>query len=254
MTDRRRRQEQELELGLARSVQKGLFPRGAPRVPGFDIAGSAHPAAAMCGDYYDYIPMKDGRIGIVIGDACGHGLGPAIVMAETRAYLRAYLQTLPGAAEVLRVLNRTLTNDLEDGRFVSMLLVSLDPQTRTMTYANAGHPPGFVLTRTGALRTMLESTGTPLGVSQTWGVTDAEPIVLEAGDTVVLLTDGVTESQAPDGSLLGIEGAVRLVRAQLGGSAEHVLEGLVSGARAFTEGGPTVDDLAAIICKVGPEQ
>ena len=254
MTDRRMRQEQELELNLARSVQHGLFPSGAPRVPGFDIAGAAYPAAAMCGDYYDYIAMKDGRINIVIGDACGHGLGPALVMAETRAYLRAYLQTLPGVAEVLRTLNRTLSEDLEDGRFVSMLLIRLDPRTRLMTFANAGHPPGFVLGRTGRVRAMLESTGTPLGVSQTWGVTDAEPIALESGDTVVLLTDGITESQAPDGSHLGIEGALRLVQSHLTGSSQQVLEGLVCGARDFTEGGPHADDLAAIICKVESDE
>ena len=253
MTDHRRRLEQELELNLARSVQHGLFPRGAPRVPGFDIAGAAHPAAAMCGDYYDYIATKDDRINIVIGDVCGHGLGPALIMASTRAYLRAYLQTLPGVPDVLRALNQTLAGDLEAGSFVSMLLICLDPRTRSMTYANAGHPPGFVLERTGRLRAMLESTGTPLGVSPTWGVTDAEPFALEPGDTVVLVTDGITESQAPDGSLLGVEGAVRLVRAHLAESAGHILEGLVSGARGFTEGGPHSDDLAAIICKVEPD-
>ena len=222
-------------------------------MPGFDIAGAAHPAAAMCGDYYDYIATKDDRINIVIGDVCGHGLGPALIMASTRAYLRAYLQTLPGVPDVLRALNQTLAGDLEAGSFVSMLLICLDPRTRSMTYANAGHPPGFVLERTGRLRAMLESTGTPLGVSPTWGVTDAEPFALEPGDTVVLVTDGITESQAPDGSLLGVEGAVRLVRAHLAESAGHILEGLVSGARGFTEGGPHSDDLAAIICKVEPD-
>ena len=254
LTDRRLRQEQELELGIAGRVQQGLFPACAPEFPGFDLAGAAHPAAAMCGDYFDYFATEDGQLGIVIGDVSGHGLGPAVVMAETRGYVRAFMRTLPGATDVLRALNRALIEDLEDGRFVTMLLARLDTRTRVLTYANAGHPSGFVLGRDGRVRTVLESSGTPLGVSAAWGVTDAEPVALEPGDTVVLMTDGITESQAPDGSLLGAEGALQLVRAQLAGSAQQVLEGLVAGAQAFAEGGPQTDDLTAIICKVGPEQ
>jgi sigma-B regulation protein RsbU (phosphoserine phosphatase) len=253
MTERRLRQEQELELGIAGRVQQGLFPACAPEFPGFDLAGAAHPATAMTGDCFDYVATEDGQLGIVIGDVSGHGLGPALVMAATRAYLRAFLRTLPGTGDVLRALNHALIADLEDGRFVTMLLARLDARTRTLTYANAGHPSGFVLGRDGAVRAVLESSGTPLGVSATWGVTDAEPIALEPGDTLVLMTDGITESQAPDGSLLGAEGALRLVRAYLAGSARQILEGLVAGARAFTEGGPQTDDLTAIICKVGPE-
>ena len=253
MTERRLRQEQELELGIAGRVQQGLFPTCAPELPGFDLAGAAHPATAMTGDCFDYVATEDGQLGIVIGDVSGHGLGPALVMAATRAYLRAFLRTLPGAGDVLRALNRAMIAELEEGRFVTMLLARLDARTRTLTYANAGHPSGFVLGRDGRVRAVLESSGTPLGVSAAWGVTDAEPIALEPGDTLVLMTDGITESQAPDGSLLGTEGALQLVRAHLAGSAQQVLEGLVAGARAFAEGGPQTDDLTAIICKVGPE-
>jgi PAS domain S-box-containing protein len=254
MTDRRIRQEHELELNLARSVQHGLFPTRTPRFPGFDLAGVACPTTAMCGDYYDYVVDDHNRLGIVIGDVSGHGLGPALVMAATRAYLRAFVRTLPGTGDVLRAMNRALVTDLEDGRFVTMLLARLDARTRSLTYANAGHTPGFVLARDGGLRAVLESSGTPLGVSAAWGVTDAEPIALEPGDTVVLMTDGITESQAPDGSLLGIEGALQIVRTQLAGSAQQVLEGLVAGAQAFAGGGPQTDDLTAIICRVGSAQ
>ena len=172
MTDRRRRHEQELELALARSVQQGLFPSRAPRVQGFDIAGTACPAAAMCGDYYDYVILGDHRLCLAIGDVCGHGLGPALVMASTRAYLRAYLGTLPGVAETLRALNRTLSAELEDGRFVSMLLADLDLRSRTLTHSNAGHPPGLVLASDGSVRALLESTATPLGVLPDYGVGD----------------------------------------------------------------------------------
>jgi PAS domain S-box-containing protein len=253
MTDRRIRQEHELELEIARRVQQGLFPARAPEFPGFDFAGAAHPATAMCGDYFDYVATGDGQLGILIGDVSGHGLGPAVVMAETRGYVRAFMRTLQGTGDVLRALNRALIEDLEDGRFVTMLLARLDTHTRVLTYANAGHPSGYVLGHDGRVRATLASSGTPLGVSAAWGVTDAEPIALEPGDTVVLMTDGIPESQAPDGSLLGAEGALRLVRSHLAGSAQQVLEGLVAGAQAFAQGGPQADDLTAIICKVRPE-
>jgi len=253
MTDCRIRQEHELELEIARRVQQGLFPAGTPNFPGFDFAGAAHPATAMCGDYFDYFSTEDGQLGIVIGDVSGHGLGPAVVMAAARGYVRAFMRTLPGAADVLRALNRALIEDLEDGRFVTMLLARLDTRTRILTCANAGHPSGFVLGRDGRVRVTLESSGTPLGVSAAWGVRDTEPIALEPGDTVVFMTDGITESQAPTGEILGTEGALRLVRAHLAGSARQVLEGLVAGVQAFADGGPMADDLTAIICKVGPE-
>lgn len=253
MTDRRRRQEHELELEIACRVQQGLFPAGVPESPGFDFAGAAHPATTMCGDYFDYVATGDGQVGIVIGDVSGHGLGPAVLMAETRGYVRAFMRTLPGAADVLRALNLALIDDLEDGRFVTMLLARLDTRTRVLTYANAGHPTGFVLGRDGRVRVALESSGTPLGVSATLGVTDTEPIVLEPGDTLVLMTDGIPESQAPDGSLLGTDGALRLVREHLAGSAQQMLEGLVDGALAFAAGSPQADDVTAIICKVALE-
>ena len=253
MTDRRLRQQQDLELGIARRVQQGLFPSCAPEFPGFDLAGTALPAAAMCGDYFDFVATGDGQLGIVVGDVSGHGLGPALVMAATRAYLRAFLRTLPGVADVLRALNRTLAADLESGRFVTMLLAGLDARARSLTYANAGHPPGFVLARDGRLRAVLESTGAPLGVSADCGVQDTDPVPLEPGDVVVLLTDGITESRAPDGTLLGTEGAQRLVQAHLEGSARQVLDGLIEGVRAFVQNGPQGDDLTAVVCKVAAE-
>ncbi len=252
MTDRHIRQEQELELAIARRVQQGLFPAGAPEFPGFDFAGVAYPSTAMSGDYFDYVAAADGRLGIVIGDVSGHGLGPAVVMAETRGYLRAFMRTLPEPGDVLRALNRALIDDLEDGRFVTMLLACLDTRKRLLTYANAGHPSGFVVGRDGRPRFALESSGTPLGVSPAWGVVDAEPVPLETGDTVVLMTDGVTESQSPGGEFLGAEGALRLLRGHLAGSARQALEGLVAGVRAFADGTPQTDDLTAIICKIGP--
>jgi sigma-B regulation protein RsbU (phosphoserine phosphatase) len=254
MTDRRARQEQALEMGVARAVQRRLFPSGPPSLPGFDIAAVAMPAAATCGDYYDFIHVGAGRLAVAIADVSGHGLGPALVMSQTRAYLRAYLHTLADPGEVLRQLNLTLIGDLEPGRFVTMLLARLDPRDRSLVFANAGHPPGLVLRADGELRATLDSRGTPLGVWPARSVAGAEPVTLEPGDTVVLVTDGITESQAPDGRLFGTEGVLAAVRAHLGGSARDVRDGLIADARAFAAGGAPTDDLTAIVCKVAPDR
>lgn len=250
MTDRRKRVEQELELDIARSVQQRLFPARAPELQGFDIAGVSHPATTMCGDYFDYLAMPGDRLGIVIGDVSGHGLGPALVMAQTRAYLRASLRAHPDPGAVLRALNESLLADLEDGHFVTMLLASVDAGTRQLTYANAGHPAGYVLAGSGETKSVLDSSGHPLGLFPKCGVTSGPPLLLEPGDIVLLLTDGITESQAPDGSFLGTEGALDLVRAHRAGTAREMLEGLIAGVQAFARDRPQDDDLTAVVCKV----
>jgi phosphoserine phosphatase RsbU/P len=252
MTERRLRQEHELELGLARSVQRELFPAGPPSFAGLDVAGAAHPATAMCGDFYDYVPIGADRLALAIGDVSGHGLGPALVMAETRAYLRAYLGLLPDVGEVLRMLNRMLARDLVPGSFVTMLLVELDLRTRTLTWASAGHPTGYLLDAAGAVRGALESTGPPLGISNAWEAPQSVPAALVPGDLLVLVTDGVTESAAPDGSLLDGRGVLELIRRHRSGSARQVLDGIVGGVREFVHDSPQADDMTAVVCRYQP--
>src|SRR4029079_8131504 len=110
----------QTELRLARDVQQRLFP--APQLPvaGLDIAGGSCPAEATGGDYFDYVPMQDGRLAVAIGDVCGHGLGPALLMAELRAYLRALMLTRNDVGEIVGLLNRAITGDTD--RFVTLLM------------------------------------------------------------------------------------------------------------------------------------
>jgi PAS domain S-box-containing protein len=250
MTDRRARQEQELQLSVAHSVQRELFPRRAPELPGFDIAGVAHPATEMCGDYFDYVAMPGDCLGIVVGDVRGHGIGPAIVMAETRAYLRAYMRTHSDVTEAVHALNEALVADLEDGNFVTLLLADLNPRDRRLTFANAGHVPGYILRPSGEVKAVLGSTGTPLGIVPDCGVESSPSVQLDPGDILVFLTDGITECEAPDRSQFGVERALDLVRAHRDKPAARILEALLSGVHAFAQGSPQHDDVTAVICKV----
>ncbi|MBI3862529.1 MAG: SpoIIE family protein phosphatase, partial [Planctomycetia bacterium] len=154
--------EVEDEISVARRIQSRLFPSSAPSAPGFEIAGTCIPASATGGDFYDYIRMPGGALGISIGDVSSHGLGPALVMALIRAYLRALALTQADPGIVLTEANQILCDDLEDGRFATVLLCALDPQRHSLSYASAGHE-GCVIDDSGVVAT-LTSTGLPLGI------------------------------------------------------------------------------------------
>ncbi len=194
------------EFGVARRIQQRLFPRTVPRLPGmdiavasfgFDIGGALYPADAIGGDYYDFVLLPGGGLGVAIGDVSGHGVGPALLMAEVRAFFRAFAQTEPDIGAILGLMNPLLASDIEDDRFVTLLLARLDPFRRRFSYASAGHPPGFLLDEAGQVRRALGSTGAPLGVFPEAAFPSVGDIELAAGDLVFLVTDGVMDARAP---------------------------------------------------------
>src|SRR5438132_447490 len=150
------------EIRLARKIQQKLFPVAPLPTLGFDISGVSCPAEATGGDYFDYIPMRDGGLGVVIGDVSGHGFGPALLMAELRAYLRAFLLTRTDVGEIVGLLNRALADDAPEGHFATLLLARLDPANRSFVYASAGHMPGYILAPSGEVKAVLGATGIPL--------------------------------------------------------------------------------------------
>jgi PAS domain S-box-containing protein len=242
--------ETALEFQFAREIQERLFPKSPPALPGFDIAGASCPAAATGGDYFDYLPMLDEGLGIVIGDVTGHGLGPALLMAETRAYLRIVALNRHSAGEVLTRANRVLAEDLGGERFVTVLLARLDPSARRLVYANAGHPPGHVLGPQGEIKFTLKRTGMPLGLQSDTVYADSQPVVLQPGDLVVFLTDGIEEAMAPDDRTFGVEKALDVVRANRHRPARDIVQALYAAVRDFSQGAPQSDDVTAVILKV----
>jgi len=250
VTELRKSQEREIELRLASRVQQRSYPRAALQIPGVEVAGIAHPCALMCGDYYDFIPRPEGQLAIVVGDVTGHGLGPALVMAETRAYLRSCLRTGSSLDETLQLINGMLTDDLEPGYFVTLLLASLDVSTGIVTYVNAGHPTGYVLDGSGEVKFAMESTCTPLGVLADLRGGPHQAFHCEPGDILVLLSDGILETPGPEGDFFGTERALALVRRHCCDSAQQILEHLFAGAHAFAQGESQQDDMTAAVCKI----
>jgi serine phosphatase RsbU (regulator of sigma subunit) len=245
-------ERQRQQLQLAQEIQQKLFPAAPPRCPGFEIHGASTPAEAAGGDYFDYLPMNGTGLGVAVGDVCGHGLGPALLMAATRAYLRALVLTNSEVGAILKLANRALAADVAEGRFVTLLLGRLDPRTRELVYCSAGHPEGYVMTPSGRVRAVLRSTALPLGILPEGEFRAAPRVALEPGDLVLLLTDGILEATGPDGEPFGAERALDTVRAHREDGARAIVEALLHAVHHFAQGVGPADDLTALVVKVAP--
>ena len=250
--ERELRQNQE-QFRVAREIQQRLFPKAAPALPGFDIAGASYPAEATGGDYFDFLPMLHERLGIIAGDVTGHGVGPALLMAETRAYLRVLTGRREDTGEILTRANSVLAEDIGQERFITLFMARLDPRTRSLAYASAGHPTAYVLNAAGQIKRTLPRTGVPLGVHADTVYVSSPEVQLEAGDLVLLLTDGVEESISPDNTLFGTERTLEVVRGVAGKCAREIVEALYEAVRQFSQNAPQVDDVTAIVIKVKPD-
>jgi len=249
VTEFRRKQEQELQLRLAREVQQRFYAGATISVAGFDIASSAYPAEETGGDYLDMFSMPDGRICIGIGDVSGHGLGSALVMALTRAYVRSFARVESDLARILTNVNHMLIADLENSRFVTLLLVCLDGRNGLLSFASAGHIPGFLMNCSGELDSILESSGPPLGLFEDLHLVTAT-IPLRQKQLMILLTDGVTEMAASEDVQFGTEGVLNYVRRHRQDSARDLAEGIYQAARSFAGGLPQRDDATEIVVRV----
>lgn len=249
VTELRRAAEVNGKLAMAREVQQRLYPDSAPELPGFELAGAAFPADATGGDYFDYIPLPNGRLAIVIGDVSGHGIDAALFMVETRAYLRSAAQDHTDAGELLSMLNRLLIDDIPVDRFVTLFLGVLDPSAGTLRFASAGHTPGYVLRSSGAVKGTLRATGPPLGLLKGAHYDTSDAVRLGPGDTVVLLTDGVTEALSPRGAFFGVRRALNAIRRHRQEPARDIVSRLYEEVRRFGGGRHREDDITAVICK-----
>ena len=242
--------DRDIQLLTAQKIQENLLPGEAPALPGFDIAGLLHPAEFAAGDYYDYLSLRDGKIGVVVGDVSGHGFAPALIMACTHVILRLLAETHSGIGEILTLANAILSREMEDDRFVTVMLTCLDPDRRLLTYVNAGHPSGYVLDASGALKAQLFSGGFPLGIVSDAEYSPAEPVSLQCGDVVLLLTDGFTEATSPDGEFFGSNRAVEAVRAERGRTAREIVDHLYKTVCEFSQCRSSADDITAVVIKV----
>src|SRR5205085_2239230 len=200
--ERQERERMSREAHEARVIQQALLPKSSPFVPGFAISGFSVPAGAVGGDWYDFIPLADGRWGIVLADVSGKGTAAALLMSATRGMLRSLAEACCTPQEVLTRLNRLMVADLPAGRFVTMIYGVIDPVRNTFTFANAGHLPPLLIDQAGA-RFLQTDKGLPLGVLA--GEFSEVEVPLAKGSRLILYSDGITEVTDPDGEEYGPE-------------------------------------------------
>ncbi len=249
VTQLRKMQEREVQLRLAREVQQRFYAT-AISASGFDIAGAAYPAEETGGDYFDFFRMPDGCVCVCVGDVSGHGFDAALVMALTRAYVRSFAEVESDVGKILTRVNRMLVADLDDLRFVTLLLVRLDPCNGSLAYASAGHVPGFQLNVSGEIDAEMGSTGPPLGVLGNVEFVDTI-LPLKPRQLLLLLTDGVTETAASDGEEFGPGRVLDYVQAHRKDPACQIADGICRAAQCFARGEHQFDDRTSVVVKVG---
>jgi phosphoserine phosphatase RsbU/P len=238
-------------MDLANSIQRRLLPRESPRVAGFDIAGVNRPATETSGDYFDYVTLPDGRLGVIIADVTGHGLGAALVMTSARAFLRALCAAESSPEKILAASNNLLEHDLENGNFLSLCLAAFDAKGLSLEYASAGHDPPLVFRPGENNFAELESTGPLLGILPGAEFSIGGPLPLQKDDVLLFMTDGLFECMNAADETFGKDRVAEVLRANATGTAEGILAALLAAADNWTERRPPRDDITAVVVKVG---
>ena len=234
------------ELRVAQNIQDRLYPTEAPQLPGFDIGYGIRSAGIGCGDYFDFVRLSDGRQLIVVGDVAGHGMGPAIVMAETRSCLRTLAALDVEPAVMMTTMNHQIYAGTSEGMFVTLMLVVIDPVARTFEYFNAGHP-GWILNSTADQKLITHQI--PLGMLLEVDHTTSDTIALTGGEILIVPTDGIQE--APRGEdMFGTQRMLDCVSASRSKSASDIVDDLFSAAMSFSGTEEMPDDMTAIVVKV----
>jgi serine phosphatase RsbU (regulator of sigma subunit) len=190
----------EHELDMARRIQENILPKAIPSLSGWELAAFWQPAHAVSGDFYDFIPLIDGRLAVIIGDVTGKGVPAALVMATTCSILRAATKNVVTPGEILAHTNDVLCTSIPPGMFVTCLVAAIDQASGQVRFANAGHPLPYLLTPIN--QDKLRATGMPLGLMPDQPYEEKEA-VLQCGDRLVLFSDGLLEAHDPGGDMFG---------------------------------------------------
>lgn len=249
ITEIKQKKEQEIRLQIAKEIQQRLYNSNV-NIPGLEIAGKNFPADETGGDYFDIISTPDGHIWLTIADVSNHGIGPALIMAATRSYLRAFLKTFSNPAEILGMLNDELFSDLNDFQYVTMLLVRLDLKSHEIEYSGAGHVPAYLLNREGEIENILNSTGIPLGFKKNENYENKKIVNIASGNILVLLTDGIMEAQDKYENEFGHEKILNLIKGYKNKTSEEIIDHIYQDVCLFCEKTKFEDDVTALICKL----
>ncbi|KHK02692.1 PP2C family protein-serine/threonine phosphatase [Desulfovibrio sp. TomC] len=251
------KQRMDFDMEVAASVQQGFWPKDAPALSGFDVAGVSLPCDATGGDYYDYLMRPDcGREGlflVAVGDVTGHGIQAALLMASVRAFLRSRLLSPGSPGEIVSDVNRLLTADMgTSGRFITLFLLELCPAAGELRYVRAGHDPALLYDPGRDDFLELGGRGIPLGIDSDWCYEENVVQGLPAGAVLALGTDGIWEARGQGGEMYGKTRLRHALRRAAAGDAGSIARAVLADLSAFTQGEPRHDDITLVVIKALP--
>ena len=250
---RRENDRMERDLTVARSIQRALLPGSVPRIPGFDIAGWNRPADQTGGDYYDWQQLDDGNWIVTVADVSGHGVGPALVTAACRAYVRASSTQCGDLAKLSSRVNRLLAQDLPDGRFVTMVSVMISTGENPVALLSAGHGPIVLYVgSTGAVKDIMPH-DLPLAVEPDGNFGPPNLLEMAPGDILALVTDGFVEWARTGANGQREQFGTLRLRDSLARHAHlpaaAIIEAITRDVTAFTQPTAQEDDLTMVIIR-----
>ena len=243
----KRRQVSEEELAVAAQIQQSLLPKRPPSISGLDIAGRCIAADSAAGDFYDFIPLRDGRLGVVIGDVSGHGVGPALIMAATRRGLRSLKNYHSDIGELLSAANADLCEDTNASKFITVFLAAIDAPKQQLQWSSAGHA-ALLLDPNGEF-VCLPALSLPLGIADDEKIPSSDCIRFEPGAILVLLTDGLTEARSSAGELFGQGRLKEIIRNHRVESADQIVDRLIEAVHQFCLPDTPSDDVTLVIVR-----
>ncbi|WP_435016438.1 SpoIIE family protein phosphatase [Tundrisphaera sp. TA3] len=241
------------DLAIAETVQKRFLPHDVPKIPGFEFFAFYQPTYEVGGDYYDFVPLPDDRIGIALGDVAGKGVAAALMMAKFSGDTRFCVSTEPTPMAAIAKLNGLMCDAGIDEKFMTMSLILLDIGARKITLCSAGHPPLMIRRANGEVEEIGEDiSGFPLGIMPGWQYKSAEATI-EPGDVVVVYSDGVTDARSPSEKIYDSREHRRLIKriADSPGGPEAVGKSILQEIREFSLGQKQADDIT-LVC-FGPK-
>jgi len=238
-------------LKLAEELQQNLLPRQDPQFAGLDIAGTSIYCDETGGDYYDYFHLPDKRLGIVVADASGHGVGAAMHMVTVRAFLHFGLRDYQGPAKLLSDVNTYVTRDSsQTGRFMSMFFLEIDPQNNTLRWVRAGHEPALVYDRVGNTFDELNGKGMVLGVDGAYAYEEFSRQGWNPGDIILIGTDGIHETRNEHDKMYGQLQLQNIIQQHAGDPAKEINTSVINSVREYRGAASQEDDVTLVVIKL----
>ena len=243
-------------LSLAMEVQQNLLPQDTPKIAGLDIAGTSIYCDETGGDYYDYLTAGDNaadKIGVVVGDVSEHGIPSALLMATVRAQIRQRYSQSGGIEQVICDVNRQLAQDVQDtGRFMTLFLADINRPSGQILWLNAGHEPAIIYSPESGIFDELAGRGSlPLGITDSFKY-KATRQDISPGQILAIATDGIFETQNPNGEMFGRQRFYDIIRQNTTRTAGHILKATLEAVDNFRKDLPPEDDLTLVVVKIKP--